>query len=41
MKPEMLASQFAILEEPSDALVVDVAKKPEEIVAIIRKEWNL
>ncbi|HUI89900.1 MAG TPA: gluconokinase [Anaerolineales bacterium] len=37
MKPDMLASQFAILEEPSDALVVDSTKKPGEIVAIIRK----
>ena len=41
MKPGMLASQFDVLEEPSDALVVDVTKKPEEIVAIICKEWNL
>jgi len=37
MKPEMLKGQFAILEEPSDALVVDISNKPEEIVAIIQK----
>ena len=41
MKHGMLASQFDVLEEPSDALVVDIAKKPEEIIAIICKEWNL
>jgi gluconokinase len=35
MKPEMLASQFADLEEPADAMVVDVSKRPEEIVAEI------
>jgi len=41
MKPEMLASQFAILEEPLDALKADISKTPKEIVAVIRKEWNL
>ena len=41
MKPAMLASQFAILEEPKDALIIDISKTPEEIVALIRKEWNL
>jgi len=35
MKPEMLASQFADLEEPADAITVDVARPPEEIVADI------
>jgi gluconokinase len=35
MKPEMLASQFADLEEPADAIVVDVSRPPEEIVAEI------
>jgi gluconokinase len=28
----LLASQFAILEEPSDAIVVDATRAPEEIV---------
>lgn len=32
MKPEMLRSQFEALEEPVDALVVDVRWRPEEIV---------
>ncbi|MGA7194223.1 MAG: gluconokinase [Anaerolineales bacterium] len=41
MKPEMLASQFAILEEPTDALTVDISKAPKEIVVLIRKEWKL
>jgi len=41
MKPEMLASQFAILEEPTDALIVDISKTPKEIAAMICKEWNL
>ncbi len=37
MKPEMLASQFADLEEPDDALTVSISPPPEEIVeAIIR-----
>ncbi len=31
MKADMLASQFAALEEPSDALVVDIDKSPDEI----------
>ena len=41
MRPEMLASQFATLEEPNDALIVDVTKKPKEIVAIICEEMSL
>ncbi|HUH95999.1 MAG TPA: gluconokinase [Anaerolineales bacterium] len=41
MKPGMLASQFAILEEPADALVIDIARNPVEIVALIRTEWKL
>lgn len=35
MKPGMLASQFADLEEPTDAIVVDVAGEPSVIVAEI------
>jgi len=41
MKPEMLKSQFEILEEPKDALVVDISKSPKEIVALIREELEL
>ena len=37
MKPEMLQSQFAALEEPANALVVDVAKSAAEIVSTIRQ----
>jgi gluconate kinase len=35
MKPEMLRSQFDVLEEPVDAWVADVAQKPEKIVEYI------
>jgi gluconokinase len=38
---QLLASQFADLEEPSDAVTVDAARTPEEIVAEIRKELAL
>ena len=41
MKPEMLASQFALLEEPNDALKADISKTPKEIVALIRKASKL
>jgi gluconokinase len=33
----ILADQFAILEEPENAIVVDAGSSPEEIVAEIRK----
>ncbi|MDJ0518006.1 MAG: gluconokinase [Trichodesmium sp. MO_231.B1] len=32
MKLEMLQSQFDVLEEPKQAIIVDAAKSPEEIV---------
>jgi gluconokinase len=38
---QLLASQFADLEEPEDAVTVDVAHSPEEIVAEIRKQLAL
>jgi gluconokinase len=38
---QLLASQFADLEEPADALTVDVAHTLEEIVAKIRKQLAL
>ncbi len=42
MKEQMLASQLADLEEPDhDALTVDVAKSPEEIVTEIRQHLAL
>jgi gluconokinase len=31
MKPDMLASQFMTLEEPTDALTIDAALQPEQI----------
>ncbi len=38
---QLLASQFADLEEPADAITIDVARSPEEIVAEIRKLLSL
>ncbi|RAI41741.1 gluconokinase [Rhodoplanes roseus] len=35
MNPKLLDSQFATLEEPDDAIVVDIAPTPPEIVADI------
>jgi len=37
----LLESQLATLEEPDDALTVDVAAPPEEIVATIRRGLDL
>jgi gluconokinase len=41
MAERMLASQLATLEEPEDAVVVDVDRSPEKIVAEIRKRMAL
>ncbi|HEY1110755.1 MAG TPA: gluconokinase, GntK/IdnK-type [Opitutaceae bacterium] len=41
MKPQMLESQFATLEAPSDALKVDITRTPAEIVADIRRNLSL
>jgi gluconokinase len=38
---QLLTSQFADLEEPMDALVVDVAPPPQEVVAQIRAQLGL
>lgn len=35
MKPEMLRSQFTSLEEPQNAVVIDISQSPEEIIAQI------
>lgn len=40
-KAGLLGSQFEILEEPEDALIVNVDNPPESIVARIRKELSL
>jgi carbohydrate kinase (thermoresistant glucokinase family) len=37
MSAEMLTSQFDILEEPRDALIIDITHTPQEIISIIRK----
>jgi gluconokinase len=41
MPPKLLASQFDILEEPADALKVDISHTPQEIIKSIRKGLNL
>jgi gluconokinase len=38
MNPALLDSQFATLEEPRDAIVVDVDATPEALVGAIRAE---
>jgi gluconokinase len=38
---QLLASQLADLEEPTDAITVDASKSPEEIVSEIRKRLAL
>jgi len=38
---QILTSQFADLEEPADAFVLDVAHSPQEIVAQIRAHFAL
>jgi gluconokinase len=37
----ILASQMADLEEPADAITVDIAQSPQEIVAEIRQKLDL
>jgi len=37
-KQELLTSQFAALEEPTDAIIVDAALSPEQIVSEVRKQ---
>jgi len=41
MKENMLRSQFETLEPPKDALVLDVAESPEDLVAKIREAFGL
>lgn len=38
MPATLLASQFAALEEPRDALLIDIGLSPEEQVAVIQRE---
>jgi gluconokinase len=39
-KQDLLASQFRTLEEPSDAITVDAAHSPEEIVSEVRRQFG-
>ena len=41
MKPAMLESQLAALEPPADALTLDVARAPADLVAEIRRHFSL
>ena len=41
MKEQMLASQLADLEEPADAITIDIAASPQQIVFTIRKSLAL
>jgi gluconokinase len=38
MNPALLQSQFDTLEEPADAIVVDISRAPEAIVKEVRKQ---
>lgn len=38
---ELVASQFAALEEPKEAYIVDISASPQEQVAEIRRQLNL
>src|SRR5690349_16895091 len=40
MKEQMLASQLADLEEPTDAIISDISNSPEQIVTEIRTKLN-
>jgi len=41
MKEQMLASQLGDLEEPTDALTIDISNSPQQIVSEIRKQLVL
>ncbi len=41
MKLEMLQSQFDVLEEPKQAIIVDAAKSPEEIANYITQKLRI
>jgi gluconate kinase len=41
MTSDLLASQFAALEEPLDVLAIDISAKPDEIVSAIRTAFNI
>lgn len=41
MNPNLLQSQFETLEEPEEALTVDIARSPDQIVASIRSKLGV
>jgi gluconokinase len=41
MPPGLLASQFAALEPPADALLIDASLPPAELAAIVRRTYGL
>lgn len=41
MPTTLLKSQFDALEEPKDALIIDISNTPQEIIQIIRQGFNL
>jgi gluconokinase len=41
MPPELLASQFAALEEPAQAVIIDIAHPPATIVALLRQHLGV
>ena len=41
MPPELLASQFAALEEPEQKVVVDIVHSPDTIVELIREQLGV
>lgn len=41
MKSGLLTSQFQTLEEPQDAISIDISQEPERIVASIKRELGL
>ena len=41
MKPEMLDSQFATLEEPQEALTVDISQSTDEIIKELQEMINV
>lgn len=41
MPVKLLRSQFDALEEPGDALIINISNTPQEIIQIIREGFNL
>ena len=41
MNTDLLASQFAALEEPQDVLAIDISATPEEIISAIRTAFEI